>query len=272
MASHRLASTLLAVATTALVAGCGSGRDTESFLPKAAPSAPPAVPAGPGPAAQAAPVIVPGPSVSAIREREAAAADAARSRQAAQAAEERRRAARKELREERERTARARKRAAEREAALRQALAEARRRGSAPVASPSTPAPRPAPSAPITASDTGSTLVAERDRRSDAEARAAVVRFHELLDASDARACDLFTQPLLEGYYGTEPGALERCRQVVAGLDASVSVVIAESRTRGRRSSVAVVSRVDDREVAQTLQMVLQDGTWRLAAVERRAG
>jgi hypothetical protein len=269
MRSHRLAPTLLvlaALATTA--AGCGSGRDTEAFLP----DDPPATAQAPSaPAPPAAPVVIAGPQEDVVRERDAASAEAARQRAAAEREETRRRAARKEAREERATARRARRRALAREEVLRDALRDARRRrASAPIVTSLQPATRPQASAPITASDVGGSLAAERNRRSTAEARAAVLRFHDLLDAHDARACDLLTPRLLAATYGAAAGAADRCREAVARTTWDVSATLGESAAQGRYASVAVVSRVDGTEVPQTLRLLLVNGTWMLDAVERK--
>lgn len=272
MRSHRLALTTLALSATLAAAGCGTGRETPNFGagPGDGPGA--IVQATPAPGAPA-PVIVAGADQKVLQERDAAQAAAARSREAAAKAEARRRAARRDLREERAKAARARKRAEERQALLRDALAAkaAPRRSAAPSARPA-PRPRPAADAPIAASDVaGSQLAADRDRRSDAEARAAVVRFHELLDRRDARACDLLTPRMLAASYGEEPGAIDRCRTAAAGIDQRVSVTIDGSAARGKQAMVAVVSHLGDSEVSQVLGLVLVDGTWLIDAAQRRA-
>lgn len=266
MRSHRLGVAAAALAAAVLAAGCGAGRQSPQFGADAASPSGRAVPAAP--VTQPPPVVVAGPDRKLIAERDAAAAAAARSEQAADRAEQQRRAARRRLREERRQAAGARRRAAAREALLRRALA-ARREAAGAGAGAGTPS---GPSAPIAASDvTGSSLAADRDRRSDAESRAAVVRFHELLNARDARACDMLTPRLLEAINGSAPGALDRCRAGVRAITAPVSVVIAESRARGNRAVIAAVSRMGDREAAQTLRLVLVDGTWMIDAVERQS-
>lgn len=265
MRSHRLALATLAAATSLLAAGCGTGRDTEAFLPAGSDPATPVAEAPPAPA----PVVVGAPDAAAAPE-PAAGADRALTQ-----AERERRAARRELREERGKARRARKRAAAREAFLREALSSATRRKTAakkPAAPASGSAPASEPSAPITASDVSTRdLVAERNRRSDAEARAAVIRFHELLDRRDVRACSLLTPALLEAVHGSDR-PLERCHEAVAAITADVSVQISESRAHGARAAIAVVSRWGDNEVAQTLRLVLENGTWLIHAVERRQG
>lgn len=269
MRSHRFALTTLALLATVLATGCGSGRDSQAFLPDAAPataSAPPAASAVPQ-------VVVAGPKQALVDQRDAAAADAQASREVAAKAAADRKAAREELRKERAKAKKLRKRAAARELALQTALlAETKKsKQSTTSGQPATPKPDREPvSAPISASDTGSQLVAERNRRSDAEARAAVVRFHELLDRHDARSCDLLTDKLLKAFYGEE-NAMDRCREGAASISAPVSVVIAESRTYGKVSSLAVVTKIGDQEFPQTMHLVLVDGTWLVDAVERRA-
>lgn len=267
MRSHRRTFVTAALAGAALLAaGCGSGRDTSAFLP----DDPPAVQSA-APAQREIPqVVVAGPKQALIDERDAAAADAKNSRAAALAAEERRRSARRELRDEREKSRRQRRRAAAREEKLAGALVAVRRRiRDTDLATP-TPTPRVnEPDPPITASDDGSDLIAERDRRSDAEVRAAVLRFHELLDRRDVRSCELLTERLLVAIHGAED-PLGRCRAAVSSISEPVAVTIAESRTRGRVSSVAVITRIGEQEFAQTMRLVLIDGTWLFDDVERR--
>ena len=77
------------------------------------------------------------------------------------------------------------------------------------------------------------------------------------------------TRRLLQSIYGDQPDALDRCRAAVAAVTAHVTAVIAESRAHGRRATVAVVSRMDDTELAQTLRLVLVDGTWLIDEVQR---
>lgn len=270
MRSHRLAPTALALLATVLATGCGSGRDSDAFMPDAAPataSAPPAADAVPQ-------VVVAGPKQALVDQRNAAAAEAQASRESAAKAAAERKAARAELRKERARAKRLRKRAAARELVLQTALlAETKKKSkqSASAGQPATPKPDREPvSAPISASDTGSQLVAERNRRSDVEARAAVVRFHELLDKQDVRSCDMLTDRLLTAFYG-EDKPMDRCREGAAAIAADVTVVIAESRTFGKVSSLAVVTKIGDQEFPQTMHLVLVDGTWLIDAVERRA-
>jgi hypothetical protein len=66
-------------------------------------------------------------------------------------------------------------------------------------------------------------------------------------------------------------GTLERCRSAVSANRAPVSVVIAESRAHGKRASVAVVSRMGEAEAAQTMYLVLVDGTWLIDLVVRKS-
>jgi hypothetical protein len=266
MRSHRLAVIVISLASTVLAAGCSAGRDTPTFGAGATPSAGAGVQAAP--VTDVPPVIVSAPDAQALRERDAAAADATHSREIAAQARARRNAARHELRKERTKAARAHRRAAARERRLRAAL------GGALAPRRSTPAPSPpvsGHSAPIAASDVGGTdLAAERDRRSDTEARASVVRFHELLDQRDAHSCMLLTPRFLHVLYGAEDDAGSRCAEATRSIGAAVSVVIADSRAHGRRASVAVISRMGDAEVAQTLHLLLVDGTWLIDAVERQ--
>lgn len=267
MRSHRFALTTLALLGTVLATGCGSGRDSDAFLPDAAPATASAPPADTVPQ-----VVVAGPRQALVEARDAAAADAQASRNAAAEAEAKRKATRRKLRQEREKA----KRAAAREALLQAALLAETKKNKKPktpavATEVATPKPDREPvSAPISASDTGSQLIAERNRRSDAEARAAVLRFHELLDNRDVRSCDMLTEKLLTAFYGEENPA-ERCRAAASSITASVSVVIAESRTYGKVSSIAVVTKIGDQEFPQTMHLVLVDGTWLVDAVERRS-
>jgi hypothetical protein len=268
MRSHRFALTTLVLLGTVLAAGCGSGRNTEAFLP----AAEPATASAPVAASAIPQVVVAGPKQALIDERDAAAAEAKASRQAAAEADRKRQVARRELRKERAKAKRDRRRAAHREAELQSALVAAEKSKPKPASVPAPATPKPArepASAPITASDTGSQLVTERNRRSDAEARAAVLRFHQLLDGRDARSCDMLTAKLLAAVYGAED-TLGRCRAAVAQIASTVSVVIAESRTSGKASSVAVVTTIGDQQFPQTMHLVLVDGSWLFDAVERR--
>lgn len=266
MRSHRLALTVVVIAGVPLAAaGCGSGKDTEAFLGSGVAKTPVAAPAEP------APVIIAGPDTKVVEERDAAKAAAAADRDAAAKADRERRQARRELREERDRARRAAERAARREARLRRALRVAARRRAAEEAA-ATPRPQNGGAKPdsISGSSTGpAPLVAERDRRSAAEARAAVVRMHELLDNRDIRACDVLTEKLLEQVYGSEEGALDRCRAAAAATDFPVGVTIADARAHGRSASVAAVSRLGDNEIEQTFRLVLVNGTWLIDAIER---
>lgn len=255
MGSHRKPFAGVALVSAALLAaGCGSGRDTAAFMPDGAPAAESAEPAP----REIPQVVVAAPKQALVDERAAAAAAA-----------ERRKAARRRLREERERAQR--ERAAAREDQPSAAPVAARRKLPATDTDTATPEPQVSePDPPIATSDTGQDLIAERDRRSDAEARAAVLRFHELVDRRDVRSCDLLTRRLLVSTYGTED-PLGRCRAAVSSLADPVAVTIAESRTHGRASSVAVVTRVGDQEYPQTMHLVLVDGTWLVDRVERRS-
>ncbi|MEJ7783650.1 MAG: hypothetical protein WKF96_02530 [Solirubrobacteraceae bacterium] len=267
MRSHRIPLIVAALLSTVLAAGCGSGRNAEAFLPDE-----PATVASAPPAQSEVPqVVVAGPKQALLDERDAAATDAKDSRAATVAAEARRQAARRTLREERAESRRVSERAAAREEKLKGALLTAREPRSDTGVEPASPQPdRDTADVPITASDTGPDLMAERDRRSDAEARAAVLRFHELLDRRDVRACDLLTEKLLVASYGNED-PLNRCRAAVSSLSSAVGVTIVESRTHGKASSVAVITRIGEQEYPQTMHLVLVNGTWLFDAVERRS-
>jgi hypothetical protein len=270
MRSHRLALTALSIVAVLFAAGCGSGRDKSAFLP----DTPAATPNVQG--ATAIPqVVVAGPKQEILDERDAAKASAAASLDSALAADDKRKATAKKLHDEREKAQGAHKRAVRREHALEKQLAEAEAARKAAAKANADrdvaagPTPKPAADAPITASDTGADLVAERNKRSDLEARAAVLRFHELLDHRDARSCDLLTDKLMTDFYGAEDPE-GRCRAAVEAIDAEVSVVIAESTTYAKTSTLAVVTHIGDQEIPQTMHLVLVDGTWELDAVERR--
>lgn len=264
LASPRSLATLTAIALAGLVSGCSSGRQqAQVYVPE---TQTPTV-------AQAAPA----PILPVVTEEEpaSATAPAPAGTAAEEAADKRRdarerREARRELREERARAARARKRAEAREEALRIQLSEARRRteGAGTVAA----APAPAePSAPITASDVSEAQPLERNARSEAEARAAVVRFHQLLDNRNSVACWMLTPRMLETYYGKDQtAALHRCRDAVHAIQGKVSVTVTAVEAEGRQATLDVVTRQGDAEQAQTLSMRLVDGSWLLDTVEAK--
>lgn len=266
MASHRLALTTLLAVAAVTAAGCGDGKDTNAFLPTDPPVA--ATPAAPAPAA---PVIVGGPSQEIVAARDLAQAQAADAVRAAQDAEDRRKEARRELREEREKAERARDRAEKRQARLRDALTDARKdaRESARPAAEAAPVAVPAEPT-IGASDIDRDLVKERNARSDAEARAAVVRQHELLNRRDAAACEMLTPAALAASFGTEDGAMDRCRAMVGALTEAVSVTIESSRADGRRAVVDIVVHYGETDLPQTLTLKLVDGTWLIDGAESR--
>lgn len=263
--SHRNPLVVAALLSTVLAAGCGSGRDAEAFLPDE-----PATPAGAPPAQSEVPQpVVAGSGQVPFDEDDAAASDARDGRAAAVAAKAGPEAARRAPGADQAESGRVNERAAAGEANPQGAAGERGSDGGAERPA----APRPDPDTadvPRTGSDTGADLMAERDRRSDAEARAAVLRFHELLDRRDVRACDLLTQKLLVEIHGNED-PLGRCRAAVSSISSAVTVTIAESRTRGRASSVAVITRIGEQEYPRTMHLVLVDGTWLFDAVERRS-
>ncbi|MFL5844404.1 MAG: hypothetical protein ACJ762_06890 [Solirubrobacteraceae bacterium] len=264
MRSHRLATITVLVAATACAAGCGSGRDSARFMPDE-----PVV----TPSAQAATAV---PQVVVAAPAPAPAVGKPEPAKATPPAAKNAKAADRRLREERAKARRAHRRAAAREARLRDELAAARQteghQAGEDIAAetPTPPVTRPAEDPPISASDTSDDLVTARNRRSDAEARAAVIRFHELLDRHDPASCALLTERLLTEVYGSED-PLGRCAAAAQAISARVSVVIAESRAYGRAATIAVVTTIGDQAIPQTLRLVLTDGTWRLDAVERRA-
>jgi hypothetical protein len=265
MRSHRLALTTLLVVLTAAAAGCGSGKDTDRFMGSGGTPTPvAATPAAP------APVVVGAPDADLIEERDAAKAAAEVNLGAAAEAEKKRKEARKDLRVERRKAQRAAERAEAREAKLRKALRAAAKQREAEQAAAATPKPVEQAEQPITGSSIGpSSLVAERDKRSAAEARAAVVRMHELLNERDIRSCDLLTEKLLTTVYGAEDGALERCQAAVAATNFPVAVTVAETRAHGRSASVAAISKLGDSSYEQTFTLVLVQGTWLIDAIER---
>jgi hypothetical protein len=265
MRSHRLALTALLAVLTATAAGCGTGKDTSRYMGSGVVETPVAEEA-----AKPAPVVIGAPDDELIQERDTAKAAAAANLGAAAEAEKKRKQARRELREERQKAQRAAARAEEREAKLRKALRAAAKQREAEQAAAATPKPVSQAEQPITGSSVGTTtLVAERDRRSAAEARAAVVRMHELLNERDPRSCDLLTEKLLHAVYGAEDGALERCRAAVAATTFPVAVVVSESRAHGRSASVAAISKLGDSSYEQTFTLVLVQGTWLVDAIER---
>ena len=229
----------LVLAGALVLAGCGSGRQSSAGFVSAEPVATPTV-------ASAAPVVAP-PAFGASSARRAAPAAAATAAttaddadaRTARRAERRRRVAQRRLRHERNAAERASKRAAARERALRRKLAAARVE----------PAPRPAPArgnGQITASD----VLPDLDAQHASEARAAVLRWHELLDERDAEACSLMTAALLRATFGAEAGAADRCRSAIASFPGPVSVVIDDSSANGARARVHVTSTVGDQRGA----------------------
>lgn len=256
-----LAAAVLAGAL--LLAGCGDGRQSQAFVP-AEPAPTPTV-------ASAAPVAAPpvfgthatANAAPATGEADADADAAKRSARAARRAEHRRQVAQRWLRHERNTADRARKRGAHRELALRRQLAAAEAKAEA-KATPERQAPAQV-DPPITASD----IAPNTSTQHNTEARAAVVRFHELLNDRDVESCTLMTPKLLHAIYGKDSGAMARCRSTVGSLTVPVSVVIDDSAAKGSRARVHVISRMGDMEIHQTLRLVLVSGTWLLDAVER---
>ena len=253
------------ILTGLLLAGCGAGRKAaEVYVPEAKAPAESAV-------VQAVPPVVAGVSAESPPKAPTVIAQAAQA-PTDTGAQERQAKALKQLRQERAGAERARKRAAAREAALRKALAQARaeaieQNNAAAAKQQQTPAS--GDNSPIGASDVSEVSQAELNRRSDAEARAATLRFHELLDDHDARACDALTSRLLRTYYG-EDDPLAKCRATVEAITAPVSVTIVRSYAQNGRATQEVVSRIGESEQAQILRLVLVSGTWLIDVVDRK--
>jgi hypothetical protein len=263
MTSHQAPRTLVPLILTGLlVAGCGSGRKAQVYVPETkAPVENAVVQAG-------APVV---PIVSRPVDKAPTVLGQAAQQPTDTGPAEREAKVKRELHEERVRAEHARKRAAAREAALRTWLAQARAEAKQEADTANErPATKPSGNdSPIGASDVSEVSQAELNRRSDGEARAATLRFHELLDNHDARACDLLTPRLLRTYYG-EADPLAKCRATVEAITAPVSVTIVRSYAQGGRATQEVVSRIGDSEQAQILRLVLVSGTWLLDAVDRK--
>jgi len=121
---------------------------------------------------------------------------------------------------------------------------------------------------------------AGRDPRVDeANARATVVGFHELLDRHDPAACDLFTPALLRADFGDDaPAATERCRSTVRAISEHVTVVVLSATARGARVAVQVISRIGENEQRQSFQLVRikplgsRPEAWLIDAIERQPG
>ena len=277
--SSNLARTGLAAALVAAAAltGCNVGRDDHAFVPEssvtkapvlnaAAPAAAPVVPAAPVVSGASA-----GQPAAVAADPGGAAADAAAVRKAAH----QRKVARRQAREAKRREHRAQKRAAHREAVLRAKLREARRQQALAAAQQQLQSENAQSSKPktsdknkISASDVETQ--ADRDRRADTEARAAVVRYHELLDHHDPAACDLLTPQMLHSFYGNdEPGATQRCRSGVQSINQRVSVQILRSAASGTNALLDTVTYMGTYSVHQGLALVLVDGTWKIDAVKQ---
>jgi hypothetical protein len=264
-----LAATALAAAA---LAGCNAGRDDQPFVPKT--SAAPPVVNGAAPVAPAAPAapVVSGASADPAKVVKTDAGGASAD-PAVRRAEHQRKVARREAREAKAHERRAHKRAAAREAALRAKLREARRQEAETAAQQQSGSevaaskPKPSDSNSIAASDVETQ--AARDRRADTEARAAVVRYHELLDHHDAAACDMLTARMLESFYGDAgASATQRCRSDVQAITAQVSVEIVRSAASGRNALLDAITHVGDSSVHQGLALVLVDGTWKIDAAK----
>jgi hypothetical protein len=187
-------------------------------------------------------------------------------------AEHQRKVARREAREARAHERRARKRADAREAALRAKLREARRQEAEAAAQQSgsevvATKPKPADTNSISASDVETQ--AASDRRADSEARAAVVRYHELLDHHDAAACDMLTARMLKSFYGDAgASAMQRCRSDVQAISDRVSVEIVRSAASGHNALLDAITHLGGSSVHQGLALVLVDGTWKIDAAK----
>jgi len=277
MSSNPARATLAAaVVAAAMLSGCNVGRDDHPFVPDSnAPTQVPPVASGAAPvvpAAPAAPVV----SGSAVGQAAPVQADpgGASADPAVRRAVHQRRVARREAREAKARERRAQKRAAAREAALRAKLREMRRQEAAAAAkqaqSENAQASKPKTSNnnKISASDVETQ--ADRDRRADMEARAAVVRYHELLDHHDASACDLLTPKMIHSFYGdAEPAATQHCRSDVQAINARVSVQILRSAASGPHALLDAVTYFATSSVHQGLALVLVDGTWKIDVAKR---
>ena len=260
---------LVCLAATALLTGCSSGRDNAHvYVPDTK-----SVPASSSPA----PVVTPAPATPApVVAGAAAVQPVAAPAKATPSAERQRKDVRKVLRKEKAAAARAHKRAAAREALLRQKLRQARedeakakagQQEALDLAANAKPAKGDA--SPVTGSDVGQVSQADRDKRSEAEARASVVRFHELLDKHDTAACDLLTPRLLKSIYGEDDPAA-KCAAGVAAITGRVSVQILRSAASGRHALLDTITYYGDQSVHQGLALVLVDGTWLIDVVQRQ--
>lgn len=118
---------------------------------------------------------------------------------------------------------------------------------------------RPARRAPaVSAPGAPAEPAAGRDPKVDeANARASVVSFHELLDRHDPAACDLFTAAFLRAGFGDDPQvAMERCRSMVRAISEPVTVVVLGGSARGSTAVVEVISRMGSDEQRQTFHLV----------------
>jgi hypothetical protein len=266
------ATVAAALVAAAMLAGCSAGRDDSPFIPdtQSMPQSPPVVGAAP-----AAPAAVPAaPVISGAATGQAATVDARAADRAIRRAEHQRKVARREEREAKAAKHRAAKRAAKREAALRAKLREARRQDALAAAQQVEAEAKPTkPAKTNVISGSSVETKAERDRRADMEARAAVVRYHELLDQRDADACDLLTPRMLHSFYGNdEPGATERCRAGVEGINQPIKVQILRSAASGPNALLDTVTYIGDTAIHQGLAMALVDGTWQIDVVKRLEG
>ena len=265
------AAVAAALVAAAMLAGCSAGRDDSPFIPdtQSTPQAPPVVGAAPvAPAAVPATPAVPVTGQSVVTD--TAAAD-----RAVRRAEHQRKVARREEREAKASKRRAAKRAAKREAVLRAKLREARRQEALAAAerAEAQAKPQTKPSTGNKISGSSVETKASRDARADMEARAAVVRYHALLDQRDPAACDLLTPKMLHSFYGAdEPGATERCRAGVEGIDQRVNVQILRSAASGPNALLDTVTYIGETSIHQGLAMALVDGTWKIDVVKRLEG
>jgi hypothetical protein len=262
------ASLAAAVVAAAMLTGCSAGRDDSPFVPdtQSTPQAP--VVSGAAPVAPAAVPVA--PVVSGSSTAEAATVDAATAEHAVRKAQHQRKVARRVEREAKARARRAHKRAQAREDALRAKLREARREEAEAAAQQSqSESSRPTTSDDNKISGASVETAADRDRRADSEARAAVVRYHELLDHRDGAACDLLTPKLLRSFYGNDDGAAERCRAGVESITTRVSVQIERSAASGPNALLDTITYVGENSVHQGLALVLIDGTWKIDAVKQ---
>lgn len=267
-----------AIVAAAALAGCSAGRDDHPFVPSASvtPKAP--VVSAAAPAATAVVPAAPVVSGASVGQAPAVGADpggAVADDAALRKAKHQRKVARREERDAKARERRAHKRAVHREAVLRAKLREARRQQALTAAqeqmqseNSQSSKPKTSDNNKISASDVETQ--ADRDRRADTEARAAVVRYHELLDHHDAAACGLLTANMLHSFYGDDdPGATQRCESAAQSINQRVSVQILRSAASGDHALIDAMTYVGTYSVHQGLALVNDNGTWKIDVVKQ---